>query len=58
VLLKPGVTTLVFTSGLFFKATEDLLGLAWSRLQSTNASSSDSCAVLYILFSAKHHKHC
>lgn len=35
-----------FTSGLLIKATEGLLGLAWSKLQSTNTSSSESdCSV-------------
>lgn len=47
-----------FTSGLFFKAAEDVLGLAWSRLKSTNTSSNESCTALYVLFSAKHHKCC
>lgn len=39
---------LCFTSGLFFKATEDLLGLAWSRLESTNTSSSESCTAVSV----------
>lgn len=45
-----------FTSGLLFKATEDPLGLAWSRLKSTNTSSNESCIAMYVLFSAKQHK--
>lgn len=45
-----------FTSGLLIKATEDLLGLARSRLQSTTTSSCKSCTAVSELFGVRSHR--
>lgn len=45
-----------FTSGLLIKATEDLLGLAWSRFQSTSTFSSKSDFSVSVLFGVKSHR--